>query len=101
MTFEHKLKINVHLENHHTSFWNIYPWSSTGAADEVPSADHSFTNSFMAENVALHKNGIEIYQNVNGGISFHLTPQENSMRHRTMLCIFFVQYLPLYEKQAQ
>ena len=49
-------------------------------------------------NVALHKNGIEIYQKVNGGISFHLTIQENGVRRRTMsydvthICL---QYLPL------
>jgi hypothetical protein len=40
---------------------------------------------FMVENTALHKNGIEIYQKVNGGISFHLPVQENSVRRRTML----------------
>jgi hypothetical protein len=39
---------------------------------------------FMAENVALHENGIEIYQKVNGGISFHLSAQENGVRRRTM-----------------
>ena len=40
---------------------------------------------YLAENVALHENGIEIYQKVNGGISFHLPVQENSVRRRTML----------------
>jgi hypothetical protein len=38
----------------------------------------------MDENAALHQNGIEICQKVNGGISFHLTAQENDVRHRTM-----------------
>jgi hypothetical protein len=38
----------------------------------------------MAGNVALHNNVIEIYQKVNGGISFYLTAQENGMRRRTM-----------------
>jgi hypothetical protein len=39
----------------------------------------------MAANVALHKNRIYIYQNVNGDISFHLTAQENGVRRRTIL----------------
>jgi hypothetical protein len=52
----------------------------------------------MAENVALHKNGIEIYQKLNGGISFHLTVKENGMRRRNNVTQFCLQYLPLYEQ---
>ena len=39
----------------------------------------------MDENAALHQNGIEICQKVNGGISFHLTAHENDVRRCTTL----------------
>jgi hypothetical protein len=51
----------------------------------APSADH----------VALHKNVIEIYQKVNGGISFQLTAQENGVRRHTMSHNFFVIFTPV------
>jgi hypothetical protein len=52
-----------------------------------PSADHSFSNQPLAkiiqfsflEHAVLHKKGIEICQEVNGGISFHLTAQETGV----------------------
>jgi hypothetical protein len=67
----------------------------------APSADHSFTNywlklpTFKAENVALHENGIEIYQKVNGDISCHPTAQENGVRRHTMSHNCFVIFTPV------
>jgi hypothetical protein len=62
---------------------------------------HSFTNywlklpTFKAENVALHENGIEIYQKVNGDISCHPTAQENGVRRHTMSHNCFVIFTPV------
>jgi hypothetical protein len=39
----------------------------------------------MIENAALHINGIELCQKLNGGISFHPTLKENDVRRCTML----------------
>jgi hypothetical protein len=49
----------------------------------------------MAENVAVHENGIEIYQQVNGGISFHLTAKENGIRRGTCHTIVLVIFTPV------
>jgi hypothetical protein len=38
----------------------------------------------MALNMALHKNGVEFCQKLNGNISFNLTAQEKDMRRRTV-----------------